>query len=273
MIIPKPRYAVIDTETTGLTPENNEIIQFAGILLSANLAKMHIVNLYAHPSKVTAEMQGAFAINGYAPEKWDALGATDQRGLIIGIRNFFNGAYRVIPVGHNIKFDIDFLRATFDRVNATKEFANYLSYHTLDTVSLSLFYDLLHHNIHARTYKLSALCERYSIKVEAAHNAQSDVYACLELLHIFLDAMQKNEKLPAPVEESSGLLEKDVSTGVWKVARGRFVGQSLEEVYKKDPGYISWMLRGIPELSEEQRAVIVGIRNVNKPTIVVEKKV
>lgn len=90
----------IDTETTGLNPNEDEIIQFSAVdMLRHELADFLIKPIF-HERWDAAEK-----INGISPEDVrDCLPITDRK---VEIERLLNGADLII--GYNIKFDLDFL--------------------------------------------------------------------------------------------------------------------------------------------------------------------
>jgi len=131
--IDKRPLVFLDTETTGLDPEKNEIIEIAilrmdnrgpgplvfypipsGSIVSTTLEK-NIVTRWScriKPQNIETADPKALEINGYAdhPERWDKQPTFDEVAPLIA--HLLHGCF---IVGHNIKFDIKFLKAAFDR--------------------------------------------------------------------------------------------------------------------------------------------------------------
>lgn len=82
----------------------------------------------------------------------------------------------LIPVGHNMNLDIQFIKSYFKGLDWEK----YVSYRNLDTASVSRF--LMHTGILAiEKISLPSLAERFGV-VYSAHNAMEDARATLEVL-------------------------------------------------------------------------------------------
>lgn len=97
----KSKRIVIDTETTGLDPNEDEILQLSVINVNDGST---IYNQYFKPEKATSWEQ-AQAVNGISPEMVaNAPCIADEREKINDILCFAN-----IIIGYNISFDLNFL--------------------------------------------------------------------------------------------------------------------------------------------------------------------
>ena len=119
------KLAFVDTETTGLDPAIHEILEFSvefedGTQETFKIAPQHIE---------TADAR-ALEINGYTPEEW--VGALDPHAAAELILKLIGEA---ILIGHNIGFDVSFLRALLRREGFN---ANEVGRHCGDTVTLAI---------------------------------------------------------------------------------------------------------------------------------------
>ena len=96
---------IIDTETTGLTPGKDELLQFA---IVDNTGKI-LFNEYIKPTKTT-EWPEAQAINGISPEK--VKKCKPLKKYKRKLSKIFKNATTII--GYNTKFDLQFIANDID---------------------------------------------------------------------------------------------------------------------------------------------------------------
>ena len=166
----------IDTETSGLDPLVNEVIEIAIVrmncdgtetILSSKVRMEHPEN--AHPR--------ALEVNGYSAEAWE--GAPSQADLfqIIHDRGLLQDC---ILAGQNVGFDAAFINATFKRLGIDAR----VDYHLYDTVTLALR-DL---KPWLRSVSLVPVCVALGIPTEGAHTALADCRMAQAVDHILTTA-------------------------------------------------------------------------------------
>jgi len=248
-----PAFLAFDTETTGLDPDTNEILSIALVLLDASFNTLDERIIYAFPEGEVHPK--AAEVNGYTAESWAEKGAVSQLVLFAQTHEFIRPHRRLIPLGHNVKFDIGFLRSLFRRHDSS-DLGRHLSHHSIDTVGIALFFDMVLFGKKSGAYSLGALCERFGIPLENAHDALADIHATIALfqyLYTQLGGQEKRAAVPAPVVFSRLLGKKD---GKWHINGGRHKGELLTSVAERTPDYLQWMLAKVDDLSETQRAVV-----------------
>lgn len=100
------KYIVVDTETTGLDSSVNSIIEIAALKVENNVV-IDTFHSYIHRDRVPTE---ASRVNGITA---DMLADAPEEGTVIKAYQLFAGDLPV--VGHNISFDIGFLRAAINK--------------------------------------------------------------------------------------------------------------------------------------------------------------
>ena len=106
-----PIYAVTDTETGGLSPEKNALLQVSIIIVDSDFNE---IETFAHkilPRPGYSVEPGAAAVNGYTQEEWERTGMDADhadRAYSAFLDQFFKGT-PAVGVAHNAAFDAKFL--------------------------------------------------------------------------------------------------------------------------------------------------------------------
>jgi DNA polymerase III epsilon subunit family exonuclease len=251
----KTGFFVFDVETTGLDCNDNEILSIAALILDERLQETKRLVVYAMPDK-GVEPEAA-KVNGYTQAKWLANGAVSQYTMVKEICRFVKDYVALIPLGHNVDFDIGFLKALFKRHNLERDYRKFFSYHRIDTVAMAVTFDLIKFGIKGPEYKLGALCQRFDIPLENAHDALCDVEATATLYKKIVDALggKKEVRIVAPSKYKK-FIEPGGEKGTWMFVRGKHEGQSLEKVAQEAPDYIQWVLKEVNGLSPEHLSIL-----------------
>lgn len=155
-------YIVLDTETTGLKPKEDEIIQLS-MLKIKNGKVIDIFNEFYKPYKTIPER--TTKLNGISDETVkEKSHFEDSLGEVIS----FIGDSPL--VGHNIGFDLSFLEKYF-LVKENKKIMNVWD----DTMKLSK------ENFYSPKYSLEFLSSRFNHRYFPSHNSLDDCYATFEL--------------------------------------------------------------------------------------------
>ncbi len=127
------------------------------------------------------------------------------------------------------------------------------------------------HKMEQRT--LSAAYKFYCNKtLENAHTAAADTMATYEVLQAQLDRYPELKNDVAFLSDFSSynnnvdfagrMIYNDKKEEVFNF--GKFKGQLVEEVLKKEPGYYAWMMNGDFPLNTKQKLTEIKLRNFNK---------
>lgn len=170
---------VLDTETTGLDPQLNEIIE---------VSFYHINNerqetWFLKPSNYETIQTDALRINGHKMEDLKMLTPygketyKEPTRVISEIENWFmddlcTGRERIL-VGQNPSFDQQFLQNLWQRNNGKETFPFGDRPFVLDTRQIALLLDLASGET-TNYYSLGGLVEKYGVKKEKNHRSASD---------------------------------------------------------------------------------------------------
>ncbi|MCY4485092.1 MAG: 3'-5' exonuclease [Spirochaetaceae bacterium] len=171
---------VVDVETTGLDPAKDTVVQIAACKLDGD-ARLDDPPFVTYVRPDTRISDTAEAVHG--------LKLTDLRtapSIAEAIRAFNEYAPPdAILCGHNIAFDVAFLKAAYTSVGIGFPF----DYHLLDVWSVSFFL-LETQRIKLNPHNLSALCDLYGIPRGHKHDALEDVQATALILSRMFDTVR-----------------------------------------------------------------------------------
>jgi DNA polymerase III alpha subunit (gram-positive type) len=250
-------FFAFDVETTGLDAGEDVIISIAYRLLAPDLTVLSGDLLYASPGERAVHPKAA-AVNGYTPEKWASYNALTQKELAACMSNVLSAHKGLIPLGHNVKFDLGFLQALCMRHDAFDTFRRGLSYHSVDTVAAAIFFDyVVWEKLHG-SYSLVNLVERFALVQAKAHTADSDIDATIELFKTLRNGLRPSNPevllaltATAAPEKRSKFFSKNAADQ-WQINTGKHKGKLLDDVYAEAPDYLVWMLDKFDDLARDQ---------------------
>ena len=156
-------YVLVDIETTGLSPVQDEIIEIGAIRVENN----HMVDTYNQLIKIDRKL---------SPFITNLTGITDEM-LKTGkmpdevFKEFVNFIGESVIIGHNINFDLGFLH------NKCKKYLGYdLSNDYVDTLYIAR--RLVPNSVN---YKLGTLANLFNISYVGAHRGLKDVEITYEV--------------------------------------------------------------------------------------------
>lgn len=175
--MPPARYLFIDTETTGLIPGFNEVIEIGCVLVEPHrdlFGKEEFIEVSArswrmHPKFPERAQAAALRVNGYGTRDWSD--AIPQEQAFHELVEYGRGS---ILVAQNVTFDWNFLVEDAKRLGVP--LAEGVFTRKFDLMSMAFQY--------ARTtdpelkrLSLAAMCEHFGITNAAAHEALADARA------------------------------------------------------------------------------------------------
>ena len=266
------RVLAFDLETTGISTNNDRIVQVALIGADADGNPIHhdvIVNPQRPIPREASRVHGIY--------DQDVRGKPIFKECASELSELMEGA---VIVGHNArKFDMPLLQNEFYRCGITPPRPLVV----LDTLEAVRRLKI------PRPHNLGSQCARHGIDLSNAHNAAADAAACLLLLwKVMRDHPSSFRRSLQEIEEwlISGEVRKDeselgraltdldsldkngrirIDEGAYIVAFGRHRGKDLQSIEREDPRYIDWLIspNGIEDESarETLRQLVSSIRN------------
>ena len=172
-------FAILDTETTGLDFTRDKIVSIAAVKIS---------DLKLQEQEVLDEL-----VNPERDIPWDSVKIHHITNEHVQNKKTFaeieskvsSYLHECILVGHNVDFDVNFIRTSLPQSNLGTLVKNIT---TIDTILLSagLFPDL-------KTYELSYLCNNFNIRTndQIRHSAIGD---CIITARLFLFLLEEAKK-------------------------------------------------------------------------------
>ncbi|WP_198304385.1 3'-5' exonuclease [Arcobacter vandammei] len=235
-------FVLFDTETTGASTEDR-VIQFGAMILD-NSGKLEVYDELCS-SEIPIKIE-AMEVHNITPDilenKVKAVDTNFYKRLLE-----LNSSENYL-IAHNINFDLEMIKK--------EGFENNFS--LIDTLRCAkhLFSDLPYHRLQYLRYAL----ELYKIEQEEAnrlnitikaHDAIGDVL----IMKLFLSKLVSKTREIYPNENPMQKLVELSSTPVFiKTFKfGKYKGEIIEDVAKKDANYLNWMLSNMSDLDEDMR--------------------
>ena len=257
------RVLALDLETTGISTNNDRIVQIALIGSSEDGSEVSYENLINPRRSIPMQASNVHGIYDN-----DVRGLGDFSTFADEIYEQIEGA---VIIGHNVRqFDLPLLNNEFRRLGKLPPTPKVV----LDTLEVVRRVKL------PRPHNLGALCRKHGISLENAHTAAADAAASLLLFWrltvdhspYFRKSLEELERWlvhgDSRSEESNlgrGLEDLEmldslgkirIDDGHYVLAFGRHKGRHVSEIQNIDPKYISWLLspKGIED--EDAREVL-----------------
>lgn len=249
----KDEIVVYDTETTGLDLTKDEMVQLSAIRMDR---EGNIVATFDQMIIPNVEIgEGAYQTHGFDMEYIKTHGGVSAKEALTRFSDFVRGS---VLVGHNsFHFDAPLIRRQL-KDNDLPPLEVQAEYDTL--VMAKQFYATM------PSFKLSALCDKFDVVNEAAHNAYGDIVATGKVLYriikeavlpnvqkrkeVCLKYRDKFEKLYYFLEEMGELLAKSSPRAVVAAIIDRMW---VRKVYPsdRDQRALHDLLKGLPSESTD----------------------
>lgn len=189
-------YLFVDTETGGLTPQHSLLtVSCIGVDENFNIIPVPATapGLYLRiKHEEYALTAGALSVNKIDLSQHHAAGISlqDARSAL----QYFiddvlrrSGKKRLVPAGHNVGFDVQFIRAN---LLTDREWDEIFTYPALDTAAVARF--LTAGGMHDGGYSLKRLRDKFVPHMSGdLHNAEVDNLITIELAKKFVSLLQK----------------------------------------------------------------------------------
>ena len=226
----------LDTETTGLSPKNDHILQLSAVKF--NPETFETIATFDHYIKPVGEYSitdGAFQAHGLTKE------FIDQNGVsLANIADEFIEFIRNCDIlGYNSNhFDIQFIDCEFNAIGRQIDWMG------------RKFYDAFSMECRFSPRDLSSIYLKYTGKAfEDAHNSLNDVNATIEVFKRQLETYHLDYQTVSEWEENNltspeGSVRK-ANDGILVFAVGKHKDEEFIQVLRSDPSYIEWAAKNL----------------------------
>jgi DNA polymerase III alpha subunit (gram-positive type) len=174
-------YICFDTETSGLDPLCN-LLTACFIVLDENLNEIDILNLqikhdhyYVSTKALEVNHINLIEHNNHK----DSVTLKQASELLYNFLAKNKRGYPLIPIGHNLQFDILFVKKMLSNTDYNK----FISWNQIDTIVLAQFLKLSNKISKYQSISLVNLGQLYNIKIPGnAHTAEYDTKMTIEVL-------------------------------------------------------------------------------------------
>ena len=166
------KYLIIDTETTGLDASKHEMLAFGAVVVVDGRI-VETLELKIKPARIENADKKALEVNGYTERAWrDAVTKRDAAEIL----KYFLITHRdATSVGHNLQFDIKFIKAFSAEQNVELRVPwPYIDTRDLCRAVLAPF--------GLQSMSLDSICEFLGWRRKNAHTALSDCEDCAKLI-------------------------------------------------------------------------------------------
>jgi len=181
----------LDTETTGLDPLKNGVIQIAGIIEIDGVVIQEFDYKVKPFQKDVVDLK-ALKVNGRTIDEIAgfSLPVDVYRDIMeIFTRHIdkYDKTDKFSLVGQNVHFDYDFLNEFFKKCGSPFLYA-YIDYHMIDVITATALFTIAG-KMHLQNMKLKTVCDHFGIPLEA-HDALEDVRATRLVFHRYLEMIK-----------------------------------------------------------------------------------
>ena len=185
------KFLWIDTETTGLDPVLNDIIQLSGILEIPGV-RYEEFDFRVAPINYDSITEDAMKCNGIKLSTLKKYPPASEvhlkfKQLLFKWVNPFDPKDKLILCGQNVLFDMNFLQQ-FCEKQGDKFLRSCITSGTFDLRTLSVAYEIFLNKKIFHSYSLANICEILGVELKNAHNALNDIRAtrecCLKIWNI-----------------------------------------------------------------------------------------
>lgn len=193
LLIPNQPYLVLDVETGGLDPKQHSLIEFSYAVIINQFIPVRR-QIYMNHGRVVTDK--ALEINGierkaikeFMSYEVAAHQFIEDMGKVVSA---YSDKEYLIPIGHNIQFDLGFIEQWLRDANEHEFYWLYLdAKHAVDTLQLAR---MARQNewIIAENAKLETIASYFGVHRKNAHTAKADVEMTIDILERLLRMQKK----------------------------------------------------------------------------------
>lgn len=193
------KYIAFDCETSGVNDKCN-LLTVSFITLDNDLNKIDSLNLSLKQNDGYTIYPEAMDINKIDLIKHHkhSLDLSQAKDKLLDFLRKNKGQYNLIPIGHNIKFDIKFIKSS--GLLTEFEYSKFISYNSIDTVCVAQFLKLSGFLNEKQSLSLVNLCTfaKLQRKPTLEHSSDYDTHMTIELLKYFKSIISQASIISSP---------------------------------------------------------------------------
>jgi DNA helicase II / ATP-dependent DNA helicase PcrA len=167
--------SVMDTETTGLNPVADNIVELAYTLVDSGQIVKERSNLIQSDKSVGSSVH----VHGITDERIGRFGVP----AVQAFSEFFKDCANNLIVGHNVTFDLSVIQSQASRLGME-----------MPAFAFADTYELARRFIKADSYRLSDLCAALGLSQGEAHRALGDVKSTISLLETLMPRIRDGQE-------------------------------------------------------------------------------
>jgi DNA polymerase-3 subunit epsilon len=183
----------VDTETTGLDAKKNGIVQIAGSMARFD-KELEIVERFNFRMRTLPNdvlEQTALDVNGLTVEQINSYPQPNEVHRVLTVLfgkycDKYNKDDKMFLVGYNARFDYDFMREWFNKLN-DKYFGSWFFFPPIDVMQTAIF-NLMHERVFLPNFKQVTVAKHLGIEFGegGAHDADADIKVTEAILQRYL---------------------------------------------------------------------------------------
>lgn len=203
MQVSQNKYIAFDCETSGVS-ETSNLLTISFLILDKDLIQKDSLNISLKQTSGYNIYPEALQINRIDIIKHHQSSSDLQtsRKILLDFLNKNKGSYNLIPIGHNISFDIRFIKSS--GLLTDREYSNFISCNPVDTLIVAQFLKTCGKLNQKQSLSLINLCNHFKLDSckNSEHTSEYDIKMTIKLLHC-LKSICNTEILNEQTENSS----------------------------------------------------------------------
>lgn len=179
-------FVFLDTETGGLDAAEVSLLTVAAAIVDDQFNVLHKISFGVKPEVYVIE-PAAIVVNkidlaDHAKFSMTPQKAAEELAEFLHTGMLLANNDRLIPAGHNVAFDLNFI---WRQLMPEETWKKYCAYPALDTAALARFFYTV--KLIPAAFNLVALRQLFSIDTGEAHDAMNDVLASVQVAKKFAE--------------------------------------------------------------------------------------